>query len=68
MIGMQPNYSIENKKFRKYFEELQRNDSEEYNDDKENKKKGPQEEIIDIFFELNEILNKEKKTGNSSNY
>ena len=60
MIGMQPDYSIKNKKFKKYFEELQGNDS---NDDN---KKGPQEEIKDIFFELNEILNKEKKTENSS--
>ena len=69
-IGMQPNYSIKNKNFRKYFEELQSNVTEQSNDlkefnkddDLENKKKGPQEEIIDIFFELNEILNKEKKT------
>ena len=60
-IGMQPDYSIKNKNFKKYLEELQWNDSEEYNDDKK-KKKGPQEEIIDIFFELNEIINKEKKT------
>jgi hypothetical protein len=59
MIGMQPDYSIKNNKFKKYFEELQGNDS---NDDN---KKGPQEEIKDIFFELNEILNKEKKTENS---
>ncbi len=64
-IGMQPDYSIKNKNFKKYLEELQWNDSEEYNDDKK-KKKGPQEEIIDIFFELNEIINKEKKTEKSS--
>jgi hypothetical protein len=72
-IGMQPDYSIKNKNFRKYFEELQSNVTEQSNDlkefnkedDLENKKKGPQEEIIDIFFELNEILNKEKKTENS---
>ena len=64
-IGMQPDYSIKNKNFKKYLEELQWNDSEEYNDDKK-KKKGPQEEIIDIFFELNEIINKEKKTEKSA--
>ena len=64
-IGMQPDFSIKNKNFKKYLEELQWNDSEEYNDDKK-KKKGPQEEIIDIFFELNEIINKEKKTEKSS--
>jgi len=53
---MKPDYSINNKKFKKYFKKLHNNDD---NDDKDNK--GPQEEIRDIFSELNEILNKEKK-------
>ena len=55
-IEMKPDYSINNKKFKKYFKKLHNNDD---NDDKDNK--GPQEEIRDIFSELNEILNKEKK-------
>jgi len=69
MIGMKPEYSIENKKFKKFFEKLQNDDSEESKNDEEKKKnniKGPQEEIRNIFFELDEIINKEKKNGNSS--
>ena len=57
-IGMQPNYSMKDEKFKKLYLDIKK----DLNEDKIDKKgiKGPQEEIRQCIFDLIEILNNDK--------
>jgi hypothetical protein len=54
LIGMCPDYSIKNEEFFNLLMQLKNNNNE--NDEKRKNIKGPQEEIMDILFDLNNLL------------
>ncbi len=60
-IGMCPDYSVKNKQFYELLMKIEQKYTKDENDENKIIKKGPQEEIIDLIFELTNLLKEEKR-------
>lgn len=63
-IGMCPNYSVKNKQFYELLMKIEQKYKKDENDEKDENKiirKGPQEEIMELIFELTNLLKEEKR-------